>query len=1391
MGQILVDPNVTVTSALGQISIDGPSSDLIIESSTATSTSNAILEVSSSVPAQWTLQVRLRFDDLPFDFSDLVNSHIFFGTTNDAGLCAGLFFADGAALYAGAIHHVAGNMVLDSTTQVLPLPSGLIAAGVDLTVRLVAAPDVNAIYIFITPTADVSTTGHILRAIVPGINYDDLAYPPIDNTVVSVRGTNLRPSKIAVDTLCLSSKILMPNLAPKAFAGEDQAARFCSIIRLDGSESFDPEGAPLDYTWRLIEAPEASEFVETGNDGFTITFVGGFTYLFYAPDMGAVDTLDPFLPDDVLIIDGEPRSILNTGTDINGFFFQFAATDIPDNLSGVAYKVIRQRGVSDADTANPTFFPDAPGFYQFDLKVSDGQLFSNVSKVLINVLETLLPRNCTPDVGFVFRFLSDFWSLVEDKEQIPVFWSGVAQVAASELYTLWQYEYSKSLRDVQRDFVRRWLHYDLLLAEPIPELSKTRAVWGGVEIGPIPAVGLAGFSGATLDVSSPRFAEAVTVTFKGSDPFVAATIQQQLSVQLSQADSRFVISRYTDQSTTDEYVRINAPFAFTLEDTSTIPPATFTAGAQNRHPFATTGGAGVGPKTYKASKSLKELDIKSNDFLCLAGVAYRIDKVIDDTGDAFPFQRVVLRDPLPTAPSGAWDIAGYVTSELLDFYAGLVTVGDRVFFEIAGTDTSLASTSSTSELVETAVLGVNQSIPDALPFDPLPLGSWLAEENVRVNLAKVLRRGYVPIDKLVTDIPILSEKIVIGTQAEEQAALRRNVDFFLEEHRGQAAVRFVSGKAGEPGDVWEGENPPNRLWAEITYIDNNPLIEEHFGIPAEFTLDDLGSLDTNLDYLSAVRGLWYAYFKGPTLSSLRIGAQILLGLPFAEQAGTIEEIRTDFSPRRGRILIRDTGNDAIVRSYAYPKVLDLEINPATGAPYAEGDTVTQFAPLVRGAEVVDFVKDPTWYEGLLNQGIFFEVEKFFKFLVRVDSAAFNLSTLLFVRRFILRVKPTYTYPVLLVQFLVEREGTDIDVTDTILYPTTLYLNEQVCGAAWLGSSTIYDEGRSAGGGIRNQFDSDVDPNNPAPTPTTPDGSILWGYDKNYLCPGDVLSQKCCITFGAPTVITFDACFAYDTPVEQTYNFLDSGPFNIAAGPVGTSLTPTTGTTANFTSNITQVQIRVIGDPTGSGPGFEVAVDVNAAEQNSTAFVKIQGGLSVIDTPTIAVTAGDAVTARIRPQVGGTITTVPVANLVDGETFTLDDGTNPASVFEFDILGDGVSVGNIPVVLSVVASADEVRDAIINAINAAPLLSITAYNQAAALVGLVHDGGSGGTAVAITDTVVDVGFVVTGMTAGPAAPNWSSLRVSVQQPDVALWAYGDTLPAGTYCSGGQVISQAAP
>lgn len=1225
---ILVDLRVTVVAAGGQTPLNyptppGDSCDLgvlsgeLLNGGFSTADARISIVPTPGVSTRWTAQWSVIFEELPTDFASLVAQHVYLGASDASGPCAGLFISTDGVAYTGSVHHVANNLVTDFAVTPIPGTSAYISLDTEIIIRLVVDGIEGVVYLFITNREDVELTGHRLVAILPALDASDMGFTPIDQSFISVRGTTLAPSRVAFDHIRMASTLLIPNLPPVANAGQDQAVRFCSIAQLDGSASFDPEGAELSFAWRLINSPVSSIYSVNGNDGRTLPLgpPTGFTDKFHSVSLGLAHASELLIAGDVLLVDAIAYDIVSTGTDGDGFFALISAELLPEPMTGKPFRVFRQRGVSGPTTDKPTFLGDVLGFYRFDLVVDDGDLRSPPSVVVVNIVDSPLPRGIIPDASFIFDYLSDYWSLLEDRAPLATIWSGIAQITAAELYTLWQHDYGKSLRDIQRTFLRRWLHYDLLLGEPIPELTSFRVFYGGRSTSNMAAAGVGAISGTSFTVSSGVHANR-TITVLSANPVTAPTLAAELRNRLLEADPRYTTSVVTRPDTT-QVVLINAPFPFTISS-STLPVLSNGSSA-----LASGSGAAINSRTYQVDRSLDGLGIQENDLLVLGTEAFRVSQIASDIGDPFPFQRVILKSDIPQTGVASWTLSGYVRSELLDFYNGLVSLGDSMFFEVVDQLSDDPSNDDTT-LAETTALGVAADEGSNLAFViDSTLGAALASpDRFSVRLAKIVRRTYLPIDPSVVDIPTLTELIEV---VNDEATLRRNLDFFIEDYRGRLALRFASGQVSG-GDVWEGETPPDRVWAEYTYVDNRSTIEDNFGLLAEVSVDQIEELPGNVDYLSAVRGIWYAYVNGPTMRNLRVGAQILLGLPFAEEAGTIEEIRTDFSPTFGRILIRDAERSEIVRSYSFPHSLDLEVNPATGAVYQAGDVVTQFSPLVKGVEIVDYVSDPDWYVGLLNQGIFYEVEKYFKFLVRVDSAAFGLDSLSFVRDFILKIKPTYTYPLFLVQADLGTDS-DVSITDQVEIDVTVNILDTVCGD--LGAfSTSFDDARAGGGGYWNQFDTDSDDGTPPPTFPTSD-VVEFGYDRYLICPEDALESYTTQIFAAPALASTGLNFV---PADDFYNvgrFMEVGPFVVANGATGEAITAEVGDTVPDAGTIDRVRLLISDGPGADPAGYEVVIAINGVDTIIEAFTSVARFTDVSFVASEAVVATDVITARIR------------------------------------------------------------------------------------------------------------------------------------------------------------------
>lgn len=1205
------------------------SGDLVITSNDA---SSAVLFINKNVSSNFTLDFTFSATHLPANFSDVASKRFFVGVVDTGGPAAGLFFSKAGIAYAGtstsAPHYLPGSQVFVSENE-------------SWSVRIAVSSSTGAVFIYITKVSDlIAGHGMSLEYIMPIVPYSSCPQDSATGTYVKVRGTSTEETEVFLETICLASSVIIPNIPPVADPGTDQAVPTCEIIRLDGTGSFDPEGLPVTYQWRLIDAPEGSLAAYAGADGrtFPLLVPTGFTDKFHSTAFGTIAVS----PGDVLVVGGDVYDIIAIGSDLNGPFIQLSGFFLADNLTARLFKILFQGGLSGATTAHPTFYPDIAGFYKFDLIVSDGVLFSNPETIVVNVVQSVLPRGVIPDLSFMWNYLSDFWNLVEDKDRVEVVWGSVAQVAATELYSLWQTEYSKSLRDIQRRFIRRWLHYDLLLREPFVDLTTTRTVYRGIDSISILNTG-GSYSGQRLDITIPFREVGASVTFTGSNPLTPATLAIQIQAALTAVDARFVVT-VVPVDGTHSRIRIYAPFGFTVAATSTT--SLFVSGAVNTA-LQGSGGLLTNQNTYKVDISLLGIDVKENDVLVVEitdpngnyKLATRISGVIDSSSDSLRYQRLLLKDPLPLSASSNWSIPAYVVSTQLDFYNGLVYPGDVGVFEVFDNQTQETA------YYRSTIAAALESVPNLVLLDPLAVADFYADPSrFTVLFWAVYRRNYLPIESLIVDVPILQR--VIKNPSEDEV-LHRNIDFFLETFRGQNCLRFDSA-------IWTSATPLPRLWAEYTYLDNRPTIEANFGIPVEFTLDDLSQLPSSVDYLAAVQGIWYAFLNGPTMFNLRAGTQILLGLPFAEVAGTVIEIRTDFSLTQGRILVRDLAEPFLVRSYHYPAVLSLEINPETGAAYKVGDTVRSFAPLVKGAEIIDYVKDPTWFEGWMNQGTFYEIEKFHRFVVRVDSAAFTLPSLLFVQRFIRRIKPTYTFPTFIVEARVE--DAEVDVSDLVELLGHLDLND---GALYSspGTVTAWDIPDASPGYIsppggpvlpfsgelsshfRQAYDTSTKDmaTHVFPTAPTPDGDVEWGFDRPLT--GDHGMYAIASEVWAGGIPAFDGVFRYDLPVLDNPGIVFSRKHLPSVPSGGVEIEDPVTVTAPATYNV--LTFTYVGDPGITGDAFRLQIYKNAVLTIDVTFtLTAPGGVLAWATflpaviPAVTVAASDVITAFLIPDGGG-------------------------------------------------------------------------------------------------------------------------------------------------------------
>lgn len=268
----------------------------------------------------------------------------------------------------------------------------------------------------------------------------------------------------------------------------------------------------------------------------------------------------------------------------------------------------------------------------------------------------------------------------------------------------------------------------------------------------------------------------------------------------------------------------------------------------------------------------------------------------------------------------------------------------------------------------------------------------------------LVHRNRIKVDDDTVSIPYLQEVIkvdeaLLGT--DDDPRLREGVDFDVAD--GWVMLR-------SPLSI------PDRLWAEIILTNNSDAISSNFGIVVGLPRSSFESDDLQSSYLTAVKGLTFVLFRGPSYTNVRIAGQVFCNLPIAESAGTITEILPDFDlvENLGRITIEDA--DTLSRSYYYPRTMELETNPDTELPWEVGDTIERFQPLCTGVLVRDYISHPYWYRDYIN-----EVRKFHVFHVCVDSRVLNPSTTVLLPMFLKTIRPAHTEVIVGVAKVIEED----------------------------------------------------------------------------------------------------------------------------------------------------------------------------------------------------------------------------------------------------------------------------------------------------------------------------------------------------------------------------------
>jgi len=234
------------------------------------------------------------------------------------------------------------------------------------------------------------------------------AVPSVVNTAsVSTEGDGDPTNNSA----SVTTTVVPPSVAD---AGPDKHVATASMVPLDGSGSFDPDGGLITYVWSLDTKPEGSTLTDAEIEGrvrpnpsfipdvdglYVIKLIVSDGGLDSEPDLVEITASSVNVPPNALagenlnaltatqvILDGTASHDPDEGPDPLTYMWTFK--QVPDESA------LQDGDIGNANQAQARFEPDVAGTYELTLQVSDGQ-DTDVDETTITAPEPNVPPNAS------------------------------------------------------------------------------------------------------------------------------------------------------------------------------------------------------------------------------------------------------------------------------------------------------------------------------------------------------------------------------------------------------------------------------------------------------------------------------------------------------------------------------------------------------------------------------------------------------------------------------------------------------------------------------------------------------------------------------------------------------------------------------------------------------------------------------------------------------------------------------------------------------------------------------------------------------------------------------------------------------------------------------------
>jgi YVTN family beta-propeller protein len=250
------------------------------------------------------------------------------------------------------------------------------------------------------------------------------------------------------------------NVAPIADAGADQSVYVGDLVTLDGSNSWDPDGDSLTFSWAFVSIPEASTATLANptsvNPTFTADVSGTYVVSLVVndgivdsePDTVSISTINvaPIAdagPDqsvyvgDLVTLDGSGSS----DPDGDPITFMWAFVSVPEGSTAT---------LSDSTSIYPTFVADVAGIYVVSLVVNDGIVDSEPDRVTISAV-----TKATAAISKTQELIDKINDLDSEVFKNPNMKKALTNKLNAVIEKIENGEYEEALKKLENDILRK------------------------------------------------------------------------------------------------------------------------------------------------------------------------------------------------------------------------------------------------------------------------------------------------------------------------------------------------------------------------------------------------------------------------------------------------------------------------------------------------------------------------------------------------------------------------------------------------------------------------------------------------------------------------------------------------------------------------------------------------------------------------------------------------------------------------------------------------------------------------------------------------------------------------------------------------------------------------